>query len=169
MHHKNIFFIFLSVLMLFSISASAHEPTLIIMKDGRHFYLNFNPDGPSITPVTNIIKQDEDSDKPDPPSQELQRQVTTWAKDLDDKINTQGIAMIYKKIIEARKSGSINDKNMVDAINEGTNQLLAATGGTERWRGFRDKVNVAVNEAIKTSPLVDVLEQVQKGLENSYE
>lgn len=153
-------------------AAVAAGPVLVINQDGSYQVMVDGPGGKSVLhDVTQVV--DKRGGTPPPPdnppdtSDPIATQVKAWSKEVGDPTTAQALTIVYREVGKVA-AGQSRDKVMA-ALRQATDSALNATGGTEKWKGWRAKVSALIDSEEAKGPVdyAKFCNSVANGLEAS--
>jgi hypothetical protein len=164
----------LSLLLVLVMSATgfAAGPVLVIT-DAGYQTMTSGPNGAVLSPLTPIGSViDMRTGAPVPPgtppdvtTDPIAAQVKAWAAEVNDPTSAQALALVYREVGKA-SAGQSREK-VQGALRQASDSVLAATGGTAKWAGWRVKVGGLIDAEEAKGPVdyPKFCESVAKGLD----
>lgn len=149
----------LCAVLLLASALSAAGPVLVIT-DAGYQVMTTGPSGAVLSPVTPVgqvmdlrtgAPKPPDTTPPDVGSDPIAKQVQDWANGVNDPTSRQALAEVYKRV-GAASAGQSRDK-VTAALKSATDSVLGATGGTEKWKGFRGSLSGLIDAEEAKAPI----------------
>ena len=156
--------------LVMSATTFAAGPGLIITDSG-YYVVTQGADGkPVQVHVTQVMDlRGGTTPQPQPPgtSDPIADQVAGWAKDVGDPTSAQALVIVYREVGKMA-AGQPRDK-VLQALRQGSDTVLATTGGAEKWKGWRAKVSALIDaeEAKGAVDYAKLCNSIATGLERS--
>lgn len=158
--------------VLFAVEALGADA--LVITDSGYQVMTSGPNGAVLSPVTPIgqvvdLRTGTKPPVPTPPdvtTDPISTKVREWAMAVNDPTSQAALKEVYARIGTA-SAGQPREK-VVQALRSATDSVLGATGGTEKWKPFRENVSKLIDEEEAKGPVdwPKFCASVAKGLES---
>lgn len=163
---------FLCFLVLASTTMAAGSA--LVLTDAGYQIMTVGPNGAVLSPVTPIgsvvdlrtgVTPVPGPTPPDVTTDPIATQVKAWSAEVGDPTSAQALALVYREVGKA-SAGQSREKVQA-ALRQASDSVLAATGGTDRWKNWRSKVGGLIDAEEAKGPVdyPKFCESVAKGLD----
>ena len=123
------------------------------------------------TLVTSVVDLRTGHPNPPPPGgNTISEQVEKWAREINDPITAAGLSEVYRVSAEQLASGTVNDTQSLQLVQQLTDRVLALRDAEEKWAGWRVKVTAVITHARQGNNYdAGTLTSIQNGLAASYD
>lgn len=156
------------VALMASVAVGA-APGLLVTPDG-YYAVTLGADGKPVTEkITNVMVLGSVPPVVTPPdagTDPIAAKVREWAVAVGDPTSQAALKEVYARVGPAT-AGQPREK-VVQALRSATDSVLGATGGSERWKPFRDNVSKLIDAEEAKGPVdwPKFCASVAKGLES---
>lgn len=151
----------LSVFVILWSAVAFAGPTALVLTDAGYQVMTVGDDGKAVlspvTPVNQVVdlRTGKTPPGPTPPpdvtTDPIATQVRQWAAAVNDPTSQQALREVYARI-GAASQGQSREKVM-QALRQGTDGVLSATGGTEKWKTWRENVSKLIDAEEAKGPI----------------